>query len=137
MKLLRHGDQGHERPGIVDQDGHIRDLSSLINDIDGTTLSEEKLAWLRRQDFASLPIVPDSTRLGPCVGNVGNIICIGLNYEDHAREANLPIPEEPVIFMKSTSASADPMMTSYAPEALTKWTGRSNSPSLLVSAPPT
>ncbi len=108
MKLLRHGDQGHERPGIVDQDGHIRDLSSLINDIDGTTLSEEKLAWLRRQDFASLPIVPDSTRLGPCVGNVGNIICIGLNYEDHAREANLPIPEEPVIFMKSTSAISGP-----------------------------
>ena len=108
MKLLRHGDQGHERPGIVDQDGHIRDLSSLINDIDGTTLSEEKLAWLSRQDFASLPIVPDSTRLGPCVGNVGNIICIGLNYEDHAREANLPIPEEPVIFMKSTSAISGP-----------------------------
>ena len=102
MKLLRHGEQGNERPGVLDQDGHIRDLSSLVGDIDGEALSNEALAWLRTQDFSLLPIVPDNTRLGPCVGNVGNIICIGLNYEDHAREANLPIPEEPVIFMKAT-----------------------------------
>ena len=108
MKLLRHGDRGNERPGILDQDGHIRDLSSLVADINGETLSNGTLAWLRTQDFSSLPIVPNNTRVGPCVGNVGNIICIGLNYEDHAREANLPIPEEPVIFMKSTSAISGP-----------------------------
>jgi 2,4-diketo-3-deoxy-L-fuconate hydrolase len=92
----------------MDQDGHIRDLSSLVADISGETLSNETLAWLGTQDFSSLAIVPNNTRLGPCVGNVGNIICIGLNYEDHAREANLPIPEEPVIFMKSTSAISGP-----------------------------
>ena len=108
MKLLRHGERGNERPGILDQNGHIRDLSSLIADINGETLSNGTLAWLRTQDFSSLPIVPNNTRVGPCVGNVGNIICIGLNYEDHAREANLPIPEEPVIFMKSTSAISGP-----------------------------
>lgn len=108
MKLLRHGEQGHESPGILDQDGQIRDLSALVQDIDGEMLTDERLAWLLTQDILSLPIIPASTRLGPCVGNVGNIICIGLNYEDHAREANLPIPEEPVIFMKSTSAINGP-----------------------------
>jgi 2-keto-4-pentenoate hydratase/2-oxohepta-3-ene-1,7-dioic acid hydratase in catechol pathway len=108
MKLLRYGGRGNERPGILDQDGHIRDLSSLVRDIDGETLSDETLAWLQTQDFSSLPIVPNNTRLGPCVGSVGNIICIGLNYEDHAREANLPIPEEPVMFMKATSAISGP-----------------------------
>ena len=81
---------------------------SLVRDIDGETLSNETLARLRTQDFSSLPIVPNNTRLGPCVGSVGNIICIGLNYEDHAREANLPIPEEPVMFMKATSAISGP-----------------------------
>jgi len=108
MKLVRHGEPGSEKPGLIDSNGEIRDLSAIVNDINGSTLSDDTLHSLHGLDPLSLPLIGSERRLGPCVGNVGNIICIGLNFADHAREANLPIPEEPVVFMKSTSAISGP-----------------------------
>lgn len=107
MKLLRFGAQGEERPGIVDDLGHIRDLGAHIGDLSGAALSDEGLARIRALDLAQLPIVvPD--RIGPCVGHVGKFICIGLNYSDHAAEAGMDVPKEPVIFHKATSAICGP-----------------------------
>lgn len=108
MKLLRHGNPGAEKPGLMDSDGGIRDLSAHIADIDGTMLSAEKLAELRAIDPASLPTVASGTRYGPPVANVGKVICIGLNYSDHAKETGMPIPAEPIVFMKGTSAIVGP-----------------------------
>ena len=120
MKLVRHGEPGKEKPGLIDSHGQVRDLSAVVNDIDGTTLSDDVLRSLHDHDPLSLPLMGSETRLGPCVGNVGNIICIGLNYEDHAREANLPIPEEPVVFMKSTSAISGPFDNVICPKGSKK-----------------
>lgn len=108
MKLVRYGAKGSEKPGILDSAGTIRDLSGLVGDIAGSTLSDEGLARLRGLDLAKLPAVDASTRLGACVGGVGKFICIGLNYADHAAESNLPVPSEPVVFMKATSAICGP-----------------------------
>ncbi len=108
MKLLRYGDAGAEKPGILDADGAIRDLSGVVGDIDGASLSPEGLAKLAALDVSTLPLVEGNARMGPCVGNVGKFICIGLNYSDHAAETNMPIPEEPVVFMKATSAICGP-----------------------------
>jgi len=108
MKLVRYGAKGSEKPGILDSAGAIRDLSGLVGDIAGPSLSDESLARLRGLDLAKLPAVDASTRLGACVGGVGKFICIGLNYADHAAESNLPVPSEPVIFMKATSAICGP-----------------------------
>lgn len=108
MILLRYGDAGAEKPGLLDTDGAIRDLSGVVADIDGATLSPEGLARLAALEKSSLPIVEGSPRIGPCVGNVGKLICIGLNYSDHAAETNNPIPEEPIVFMKATSAICGP-----------------------------
>ncbi|WP_110686699.1 ureidoglycolate lyase [Salinicola aestuarinus] len=108
MKLLRHGPKGQEKPGIVDADGVIRDLSGEIDDIAGDTLSDSGLSMLARLDLASLPEVAADTRLGPCVGRVGKFICIGLNYSDHAAETGSEVPSEPVIFNKWTSAICGP-----------------------------
>ena len=108
MKLVRHGEPGKEKPGLIDSRGEIRDLSAILDDVNGSTLSDDVLQSLLGHDPSSLPVIGPETRLGPCVGNVGNLICIGLNFEDHAREANLPIPHEPVVFMKSTSAISGP-----------------------------
>lgn len=108
MRLVRHGEAGREKPGMLDRNGQIRDLSVLVDDIAGNTLSDDVIEALRNHDPLSLPTVAPTTRLGPCVGNVGNFICIGLNFEDHALEAGLPIPQEPVVFMKSTSAISGP-----------------------------
>jgi len=104
MRLCRYGKPGQERPGLVDADNRIRDLSGLIADISGPTLAPEALARIATTGVADLPRVDGSPRLGPCVGQVGKFICIGLNYSDHAREAGMEIPAEPVIFMKATSA---------------------------------
>ena len=104
MKLLRYGEPGQEKPGLLDAEGAIRDLSDIIEDVAGAALSPESLEGLRALDPASLPKVEGSPRLGPCVGRVGKFPAIGLNYADHARESGLPIPEEPVVFMKATSA---------------------------------
>jgi ureidoglycolate lyase len=108
MKLLRYGDAGSEKPGLLDADGTIRDLSGVVSDIDGGALSPDSLTKLAALDVSALPVVPGDPRMGPCVGNVGKLICIGLNYTDHAIESNMPIPEEPVVFMKATSAICGP-----------------------------
>ena len=108
MKLLRHGPTGAEKPGLMHADGTIRDLSGHVPDIAGATLSDAGIAALRGIDAASLPIVPASTRLGPCVGGTGKFICIGLNYADHAAESGMTVPPEPIIFMKATSAIVGP-----------------------------
>lgn len=108
MKLLRHGAAGAERPGIVARDGSIRDLSGLVPDIGGAVLSDVGLAMLRGVDPMALPPVAAGTRLGPCVAGTGKLICIGLNYADHAAESGLTVPPEPIIFMKATSAIVGP-----------------------------
>ncbi len=108
MKLVRFGTAGHEKPGIIDQTGTIRDLSGVVADIDGHTITTAGLAALRKIDTATLPAVAADTRMGPCVGRVGNFIAIGLNYADHAAETGAPIPAEPIIFNKAPSCIIGP-----------------------------
>src|SRR5271155_3818365 len=108
MKLLRYGPAGHEKPGIVDRDGRIRDLSGTIKDINGDALSPAGLDRLRRLDLATLPLVSGSPRIGACVGSVGKVVAIGFNYRKHAEEAGMPIPSEPIFFMKATSSICGP-----------------------------
>ena len=108
MKLLRFGDAGAEKPGILADDGTIRDLSSVISDIAGDVLSDAGLEAIRAADISSLPVVDADTRLGPCVSGTGKFICIGLNYSDHAAESGMAVPSEPVMFMKATSAICGP-----------------------------
>jgi len=104
MRLLRWGEAGAEKPGLLDDAGRIRDLSGVVPDIAGAVLSDAGLAAIRATDPATLPELPAGTRLGPCVGGTGKFICIGLNYADHAAESGMDVPPEPVIFMKATSA---------------------------------
>ncbi len=108
MKLLRYGSPGQEKPGLLDQDGTIRDLSGIVPDIAGEVLSSAGLDRLRGVDPSTLPRVEGEQRIGPCVGQVGKFICIGLNYSDHAAESGMAVPPEPVIFMKATSAICGP-----------------------------
>ena len=108
MKLLRYGEIGKEKPGILDQEGKIRDLSNHISDINGDNISKENLNKISSIDVSSLPIIPDNTRLGACVGNIGKFLCIGLNYSDHAAETGMPVPSEPILFSKATSAVVGP-----------------------------
>ena len=108
MKLLRYGEPGQERPGMLDKSGLIRDLSGHINDISEETLLPINIEKLKKIDFNSLPEVSGDVRLGPCVGKIGNFICIGLNYSDHAKESNMEVPKEPVIFSKITSSICGP-----------------------------
>ncbi|WP_277184637.1 ureidoglycolate lyase [Caballeronia sp. BR00000012568055] len=108
MKLLRYGPKGQEKPGLLDAAGKIRDLSKVVDDIAGATLTDAGLAKLRALDPATLPEVDGTPRIGPCVGRIGKFVCIGLNYADHAAESNLPVPTEPVIFNKWTSAICGP-----------------------------
>ena len=108
MKLLRYGPPGEEKPGILDGGGATRDLSGHVGDITGETIGVETLARLRGIDPASLPKVAGRPRIGPCVGNVGKFVAIGLNYSDHAKEAGMAIPDEPLIFTKATSSISGP-----------------------------
>ncbi|HAT4998208.1 fumarylacetoacetate hydrolase family protein [Serratia marcescens] len=108
MKLLRYGQPGQERPGMLDAQGRLRDLSQHIADVGGAALSPASLAKLRALDSAALPLVEGQPRLGACVGGIGKFICIGLNYADHAAETGAAIPEEPVVFNKWTSAVVGP-----------------------------
>ena len=108
MKLLRYGAPGHEKPGLLDSNGAIRDLSGVIGDIAGDALLPESLARVAKLDPSTLPVVPSGERIGPCVGRIGKFICIGLNYADHAAESNLPVPSEPVVFNKWLSAVVGP-----------------------------
>lgn len=108
MKLLRYGDKGAEKPGMLDAEQRIRDLSAVIDDVAGSVLAPASLARLASLDPHSLPLVAGNPRIGPCVGNVGKFVCIGLNYADHAAEAGMPVPTEPIIFNKWTSAICGP-----------------------------
>ncbi|CAH2781138.1 MAG: 2,4-diketo-3-deoxy-L-fuconate hydrolase [uncultured Caballeronia sp.] len=110
MKLLRYGPRprGQEKPGLLDAEGQIRDLLKVVDDIAGATLTDAGLAKLHAVDVATLPVVDGTPRIGPYVGRVGKFVCIGLNYADHAAESNLPVPTEPVIFGKWTSAICGP-----------------------------
>ena len=108
MKLLRFGPKQQEKPGALDSDGHIRDLSEVVSDIGGSALEPESLDRLRAIDLTQLPIVSGSPRIGPCVASVGKFLCIGLNYSDHAAESGMAVPTEPVLFMKATSAICGP-----------------------------
>jgi 2-keto-4-pentenoate hydratase/2-oxohepta-3-ene-1,7-dioic acid hydratase in catechol pathway len=113
MKLVRFGEAGRERPGLIDADGALRDLSSVLPELDGAALAPASLARLRALDPTVLPALPSGTRLGPPVTGVGKIVGIGLNYADHAREAGLPVPDEPTVFLKAASAitgPADPIL---------------------------
>lgn len=112
MKLLRHGPKGQEKPGCLDASGRVRDLSEHVRDIAGEALLPESIARLKALDVDALPIVEgtpqDDLRLGPCVGQTGKFVCIGLNFADHAAESGLDVPPEPVIFNKWTSAIIGP-----------------------------
>lgn len=120
MKLLRHGPIGQEKPGLLDAGGTIRDLSGVVGDIGGATLSDEGLDRLRGLDTAALPAVEAGVRLGPCVAGTGKVICIGLNYSDHAAESGMAVPPEPIIFMKATSAICGPDDVVYIPRGSVK-----------------
>jgi 2-keto-4-pentenoate hydratase/2-oxohepta-3-ene-1,7-dioic acid hydratase in catechol pathway len=108
MKLLRHGLPGQEKPGLLDSQGRIRDLSAQVDDIGGATLLPDALQRIAALDPASLPLVEGNPRIGPCVARTGKFICIGLNYSDHAAETGATVPSEPIIFMKATSAIVGP-----------------------------
>nr|WP_312969106.1 fumarylacetoacetate hydrolase family protein [Brucella intermedia] len=108
MKFLRYGEAGQEKPGILDADGAIRDLSAHVGDLSGAALAPDTLAKLGAIDVNSLPKVEGNPRLGPCVAGTGKFICIGLNYSDHAAETGAAVPPEPIIFMKATSAIVGP-----------------------------
>ena len=108
MKLIRYGQRGCEKPGLLDRSGAIRDLSHLIDDISPATLTAESLQALRQLDETSLPRVDGRPRIGPCLSGVGKFLCIGLNYSDHAAEAKMATPDEPILFTKATSAICGP-----------------------------
>ncbi len=120
MKLVRHGAPGKERPGMLDADGQIRDLSGICNDFGPAFFAKDGLRALRGLDAAGLPIVTKGTRLGPCVAQPGNFIAIGLNYVQHARETNAPIPTDPILFNKAPSCISGPSDPVVLPRNSTK-----------------
>lgn len=120
MKLVRYGTKGQERPGMIDEDGRLRDLSGLIDDVNGDTITAEGLSKLSNLTITDLPLVAGSPRIGSCVGDIGKFICIGLNYADHAAESGLDVPEEPVIFFKATSSVCGPNDDVIKPRGSTK-----------------
>jgi len=120
MKLLRFGARGQERPGLIDADGGIRDLSSLVRDLSRESLEATSLERLRKVNPETLPQISTDVRIGPCVARCGKFICVGLNYRDHAREAGMAAPKEPVLFMKATSAISGPNDDIVVPPGATK-----------------
>ena len=120
MKLLRHGPHGHEKPGLLDQSGKIRDLSGHIADLGPKELADGTLRRLVEIDPESLPVVAGTTRLGPILSGVGKFIAIGLNYSDHAAESGMPVPTEPVVFMKATSCLSGPSDPVMLPQGSVK-----------------
>lgn len=119
MKLVRYGEQGQEKPGAIDADGNLRDLSEHISDLNGAALSKSSLAALNALDLTTLPKVSGDQRLGACVGDIGKFMCIGLNFSDHAAETGADIPEHPILFMKATSAVVGPNDTVSIPRGST------------------
>jgi len=120
MRLVRYGEIGQEKPGLIDAAGVLRDLSGHIADIDASAIDDAGLDRLRGLDPASLPAIDGSSRLGPCISGVGKFICIGLNFHDHARETGLPIPAHPIVFMKATSSINGPDDDIIMPRGSTK-----------------
>ena len=120
MKLLRFGPPGREKPGILDAEGRIRDLSKVVADIAGDALSPKGLAKIAKANVNNLPLVRGKPRIGPCVGAVRNFIAIGLNYSDHAAEAGMPIPKEPIIFNKVTTCICGPNDNTVIPKGSSK-----------------
>ena len=120
MKLLRFGEIGNEKPGILDTDGNIRDLSGHLTDINGDNLGEESLNKIRNLDSSKLPLVGGQPRLGTPVFGISKLIAIGLNYADHAEETNSPIPTEPIVFMKAISSITGPNDIVVLPKNSTK-----------------
>jgi 2-keto-4-pentenoate hydratase/2-oxohepta-3-ene-1,7-dioic acid hydratase in catechol pathway len=120
MKLLRFGPSGAEKPGVLDVEGKIRDLSAIVSDIASAAISRESLQRLKGIDVSGLPAVEGSPRIGPCIGSVGKFICVGLNYSDHAAESGMAVPAEPVLFMKATSAICGPFDDVVIPRGSTK-----------------
>ena len=108
MKLTRVGTLGAERPALIDDKGKLRDLSAVVTDIAGNVLNRSSVESLRRLDIASLPLLPQASRFGAAVGQVGKVICVGLNFKDHAAESGLALPEQPILFMKATTALCGP-----------------------------
>ncbi|OJU04238.1 MAG: 2-hydroxyhepta-2,4-diene-1,7-dioate isomerase [Rhizobium sp. 63-7] len=115
MKLVRFGNPGEEKPGLIDADGKLRDLSGILADLAGEALGEESLAKLKSLDTGALPLGPEGVRLGSCVGKVGNFIAVGLNYADHAAESGMAVPAEPVLFNKAPSCIVGPDDTVLVP----------------------
>lgn len=120
MKLLRYGPPGQEKPGLLDADGKLRDLSQVVHDISGETLRPEGLARLAKIDPKILPLVGGNPRLGPCVSGIGKFICIGLNFADHAKETGLTPPPEPILFLKANSAICGPNDATIIPRGSVK-----------------
>ena len=120
MKLVRYGPQGAEKPGLIDRQGTLRDLSGEIADVDGTALQPAALAHLASLDPGRLPKVPDRPRFGPPVARIGKVVAIGLNYADHAAETGAAIPKQPIVFMKATSSIAGPDDTVVIPRGSRK-----------------
>lgn len=120
MKLLRYGEPGREKPGLLDASGAIRDLSGIVSDIAGEALSPEGLARIAALDHATLPLVQGAPRLGPAVSPTRNFVCVGLNYADHAAETGSPIPKEPILFLKSLSAVCGPNDDTIIPPGATR-----------------
>ena len=120
MKLVRFGPRGREKPGIVDDKGRIRDLSKVVGDLAGEALSPKSLAKIRKTPIDKLPLVKGNPRLGACIGSVGNFIAIGLNYSDHAAEAGMKIPKEPIIFNKAPSCICGPNDDTMIPKGSSK-----------------
>ena len=118
MRLLRYGPEGAEKPGLLDAEGGIRDLSGEIADITPDVLAADRLARLAALDTATLPAVGGAPRLGPPIAAIPNLVCIGLNYADHARETNSPIPEAPIVFMKHTGLDHRPERSGQDPARL-------------------
>lgn len=120
MKLVRFGPPGREKPGIIDAEGRIRDLSKVVPDLAGDALTPKGLAKIRKAAAGKLPVVKGKPRIGPCVARVGHFVAIGLNYADHAAENNLPIPKEPIIFNKAPSCIVGPNDDTMIPKDATK-----------------
>jgi 2,4-diketo-3-deoxy-L-fuconate hydrolase len=120
MKLLRYGPSGHEKPGLLDADGRIRDLSSIVSNIDSGVLAPSRLTHLRGFDPVKLPLVRATPRLGVPYTGIGKFIAIGLNYSDHAAESGMPVPAEPIVFMKATTCITGPNDGIVLPKGSTK-----------------
>ncbi|QBG86581.1 fumarylacetoacetate hydrolase family protein [Xanthomonas oryzae] len=120
MKLVRIGAEGHERPGLIDSEGRIRDLSGVIDDVAGQHITNAGLEKLRALDVATLPLIEGDVRYGAAVGRIGKFICVGLNYADHAAESGMEVPKMPILFMKATTAVCGPNDTVIIPRGSVK-----------------